>query len=62
MSATEELADKIEEMLHTKGAFREVLPLFLDQEKFRFIVRRDIARVIEEYTTPKRLKEKGVQV
>jgi hypothetical protein len=43
------LAEAIEAMLHDKGAFRETLPMHLDQPKFRWIVRRDIERVIEAH-------------
>lgn len=43
------LAEKIEAMLHEKGAFREVLPVHLDQPKFRWMVRHDIKRVIEQH-------------
>ena len=43
------LAEKIEAMLHDKGAFREVLPMHLDQPKFRWIVRHDIERVIADH-------------
>ena len=43
------LAEEIEAMLHDKGAFREVLPMHLDQPKFRWIVRHDIERVITDH-------------
>ena len=43
------LAEKIEGMLHDKKAFREVLPMHLDQHKFRWMVRHDIERVITDH-------------
>jgi hypothetical protein len=45
----EQLAESIEEMLHEKGAFRDVLPMHIDRPKFRWIVRHDIQKVIEEH-------------
>jgi len=46
---SEHLADRIEGMLHDKGAFRDVLPMHLGQTKFRWIVRWDIKREIESF-------------
>jgi len=43
------LAEEIEEMLQSTGAFRQVLPMHLDRHKFRWIARHDIQRVIENH-------------
>ena len=49
----ERLAESIEAMLRDKGAFRETLPMHIDEPKFRWIVRRDIQRVIEDHVAKK---------
>jgi hypothetical protein len=59
VSCISALAEKIEGMLHDKGAFREVLPMHLDQHKFRWMVRHDIERVITDHMQANVLVRRG---
>jgi len=42
------LADGIERMLYDKGAFVEMPPFHMDRPKFRWMVRHDIERFLDD--------------